>query len=209
MGAFSPTLAGGGRNRRPARWGRRIAGLIATGALLAVAVAILTMILPGSSGSPPETAATAPAETPAPAKAGKHASRPAGLTPAQKRARTAAVGVLRTQGYLPVHLRDYDPHHTLRVLLGYRAGESGGPRRAFFFTDGRLVGTDSFEPSTNLKISTSGNRWVTLSYGVYSPGDSSCCPTNGHTKVRYELSGSAVTPVGGTIPASYLRVATG
>jgi LppP/LprE lipoprotein len=209
MGAFSHTLAGGGRNRGPARWARRIAGLVATGALLAVAVAILTMLLPGSDSAPPETAASAPAATPTPAKADKQASQPAGLTPAQKHARSAAVSELRTQGYLPVRLRDYDPHHTLRVLVGYRAGDVAGPRRAFFFTNGRLVGTDSFEPSSNLKVSASGKRWVTLTYGVYSPGDSSCCPSNGHKQVRYELSGSAVTPVGGTIPASYQRVATG
>lgn len=209
MGAFSPTLAGGGRNRRHVRWARRIAGVLATGALLAVAVAILTMILPGSSSAPPETAVTAPTATPAVSKKQKPAARRAGLTPAQKRARTAAVSAMRAQGYLPVRLRDYDPRHTLRVLLGYRAGEAGGPRRAFFFSGGQLLGTDSVAPSSNLKVAGSGKRWVTLSYGIYSPGDSSCCPSNGHVKVRYELSGSAVTPVGGTIPATYQRVATG
>jgi hypothetical protein len=210
MGAFSPTLAGGGRNRRHHRWPRRIAGVLATGALLAIAVAILTMILPDSSSAPPETAANAPAATPSPAaKKQKAPARPAGLTPAQKRARTAAVGLMRTQGYLPVRLRDYYPHHTLRVLLGYRAGESGGPRRAFFFSGGQLLGTDSTAPSSNLKVVKSGKRWVALSYGIYSPGDSSCCPSNGHVTVRYALSGSAVTPVGGTVPASYQRVATG
>jgi hypothetical protein len=209
MGAFSPTLAGGGRNRRRARWPRRIAGVLATGALLAVAVAILNMVLPDSQGSSPETAVTAPAATTAPAKARAKSSKPKGLTPAQKHARAAAVGALRTQGYTPVHLRDWNPHHALRVLLGVKAGDTGGPRRAFFFAHGRYVGTDSYEPSSNLKVAGSGKRWLTLSYGIYSPGDSSCCPSDGHVKVRYELSGSAVSPVGGTIPASYQRVATG
>jgi hypothetical protein len=208
MGAFSPTLAGGGRNRRHVRWARRIAGVLATGALLAVAVAILTMVLPGSS-APPQTASTAPTATPGAKKQKPAAARPVGLTPAQKRTRSAAVSTMRTQGYLPVRLRDYDPRHTLRVLLGVRAGESGGPRRAFFFSGTQLLGTDSIAPSTGLKVAGSGKRWVTLAYGIFSPGDSSCCPTNGHVKVRYLLSGSAVTPVGGTIPASYQRVATG
>jgi hypothetical protein len=209
MGAFSPTLTGGGHRRRTHRWARRIAGVLATGALLAVAVAILEMILPDSGSTPAPTAAAAPTATPAPARTHKKAPRHTGLTAAQKHARTAAVSALRTQGYLPVRLRDYDPHHTLRVLIGYRAGEAGGPRRAFFFSGGNLLGEDSTAPSSGLKVAGSGKRWVTLSYGLYSPGDSSCCPSNGHTKVRYELSGSSVTPVGGTIPASYLRVATG
>jgi LppP/LprE lipoprotein len=208
MGALSPTLAGGGRNRRRARWPRRIAGLVATAALLAVAVAILTMVLPGSDDASTETAASAPAATPAP-NADKQAPKNSGLTPAQKKTRAAAVSAMRAQGYLPVRLRDYDPHHALRVLVGYRAGEAGGPRRAFFFSGGTLLGTDSLEPSSGLKVAGAGKRWVTLAYGIYSPGDSSCCPSNGHAKVRYELSGSAVTPVGGTIPASYQRVATG
>jgi hypothetical protein len=208
MGAFTPTLAGGGRNRRPARWARRIAGLLATAALLAVAVAILTMVLPGSDGSSSQTAAAPPAATATPAKADTQA-KSTGLTAAQKKVRSAAVSAMRGQGYLPVRLRDWDPKHTLRVLLGYRAGEAGGPRRAFFFHGSTLLGTDSVEPSSGLKVAGSGKRWVTLTYGIYSPGDAACCPSDGHTKVRYELSGSAVTPVGGTVPASYQRVATG
>jgi hypothetical protein len=167
------------------------------------------MVLPGSDDTSPETAASAPAATPTPAKASAQAPKHAGLTAAQKKTRTAAVSAMRTQGYLPVRLRDWDPTHQLRVLLGYRAGESGGPRRAFFFSGSTLLGTDSLEPSSGLKVTDSGKHWVTLAYGVFSPGDSSCCPSNGRTKVRFKLSGSAVTPVGGTIPASYQRVATG
>lgn len=203
-----PSVAGSGRAPRHASWTRRVAGVLATAALLGVAVAILVMILPGSGSSAPESAAVAPAVTPTatPAKT----QQKTGLTAAQKKARKAAVAAMSTQGYVPVRLSDYDPSHELRVLIGRQSGVTGGPRRAFFFAGGSYVGTDSTEPSTGLKVSGSGDKWVTLVYGVYSAGDQPCCPSGGRTKVRYEWSGTAVTPVGGTIPASYQRVvATG
>ena len=201
-----PSVAGPGRRPRHASWTRRVVGVLATVALLGVAGAILVMILPGSGATAPETAAVAPAVTPAPTPKKTHAKK--GLTPAQKKARTAAVAAMSTQGYVPVSLRDYDPSHELRVLIGRRNGDTGGPRRAFFFAGGSYVGTDSTEPSTGLKVSGSGDKWVTLVYGVYSTGDQPCCPSGGRTKVRYEWSGTAVTPVGGTIPGSYQRVVT-
>jgi hypothetical protein len=207
MGAWTPTLAGPGPARRRVRWPRRIAGVLATGGLLAIGVAIAVMILPDSHAAPETSVVTPPAKA---APTHRHAARKqAGLTRAQKRARTAAVAAMRTQGYLPVRLADYDVHHALRVLLGYRAGEAGGPRRAFFFAGGRLLGTDSTAPSTGLKVDASGKRWVTLRYGVYSAGDQTCCPSGGHVQVRYGISGGAVMPIGGTIPASYQRVTTG
>lgn len=201
-----PSVAGPGRAPRHASWMRRIVGVAATAALLGVAVAILVMILPSSDATTPQTAAVAPSVTPAPKT--KKAPAKKGLTPAQKKARKAAVAAMSTQGWVPVRLSDYDPRHELRVLIGHQNGVTGGPRRAFFFAGGNYVGTDSTAPSTGLKVSGSGDKWVTLAYGVYSTGDKPCCPSGGRTKVRYEWSGTAVTPVGGTIPGSYQRVVT-
>jgi LppP/LprE lipoprotein len=205
MGAWIRTAAGHGRMPPHVRWPRRIAGLLATATLLAIGVAIALMVMPssGTTPSPPARPAATPTATPA---AKKHAHK--ALTAAQRRARSAAVAAMRTQGYVPVRLRDWNPRHELRVLLGYRSGDATGPRRAFFFAGGHLVGTDSSLPSSNLTVSGSGGRWVTLSYGVYTPGDHACCPSGGRTKVRYEWSGSAVSPVGGTIPAASERVVT-
>lgn len=181
--------------------------MLGTGALLAVAVAIAVMILP-SSDTEQELTAPVPASTPA-AKAEHQKKHHKQLTAAQKRTRKEAVDYMATQGYVPVRLRDWNPKHELRVLIGYRNGDAGGPRRAFFFSGGEYVGTDSTEPSSGLKIDVSGKRFVTLTYGVYASGDEACCPSGGHEKVRYEWSGTAVTPVGGTIPASWQRVASG
>jgi hypothetical protein len=181
-----------------------VAGVLATAALLAIAVAIAVMIKPSSSGQQPAPTPPPHAGRTKDTHAHKHVRK--SLTAAQRHARAAAVTALRTQGYVPVRLRDWNPRHQLRVLLGHRSGDSTGPRRAFFFAHGHYVGTDSSLPSSNLQVSGSGKRWVTLSYGVYSPGDHACCPSGGRTKVRFEWSGSSVSPVGGTIPSSSQRV---
>jgi hypothetical protein len=209
MGALTPTLSGPGPARRHVRWARRIAGVLATGGLLAVGVAIALMILPDDDTAPPATAVAPPAARQSHTTSRHKAKTHTGLTKAQKHARSAAVSTMRTQGYEPVRLADYDPSHKLRVLLGHRTGDSAGPRRAFFFAGGSLLGTDSPSPSTALKVSDSGTHWVTLSYGVYSTGDQACCPSGGRVKVRYALYHGSVTPVGGTIPSSYQRVTTG
>jgi hypothetical protein len=91
------------------------------------------------------------------------------------------------------------------VLVGYRNGEAGGPRRAFFFAGTRLIGTDSTAGSSSLVVKRSGKRWVALTYGVFAPGAKPCCPVS-TTSVRFEWNGSALTPKG-TIPLG--RLATG
>jgi hypothetical protein len=180
--------------------------MLATAGLLGVAVLMWTMIAPSNdatTGLAPEVpAATA---TPAPKP---HASKPKskpGLTKAQLAARGDAVALMRRQGYLPTRLADYAPKHELRVLVGYRNGDPLGPRRAFFFVGKRYVGNDSIGGSSKLAVRSSGNRSVTLAYGVYAPGAKPCCPAR-TTKVRFEWTGSSLAPQG-TIPPG--RVATG
>jgi hypothetical protein len=202
-----PLAGGHGRMPGRVRWPRRIAGVLATLALFGVALAMALMI---SRQFRSDEAAVVPA-TPsarshaAPRSAKAHRRR--GPTKAQRRAMAAAVASLRTQGYVPLRTRDYDPAHELRVLVGYRNGDPLGPRRAFFFRGGSYVGTDSTLPSSGLKVARSGDTWVTLSYGVYAAGDRACCPSAGRTKVRFSYTAGAVQPVGGTIPSSTQRVA--
>jgi hypothetical protein len=186
--------------------------MLATAALFGVAIAMAAMIVPDSKSG----AGSGLTQTPAVAKPHAKAKSSAGaghkgpvLTAAQKRARTAAVASLRSQGYEPVSLKTFAPRHALRVLIGRRTGDAGGPRRAFFFRSGGLVGTDSPSPSTGLKVSGSGADWVTLSYGVYATGDQPASPSGGRVKVRFEWTGAALAPVGGTIPPTYQRVLSG
>ena len=207
MSAWPPPVHGPGPVH--VRWPRRIAGLLATAALFGVAIAMATMIVPDGDegaeiGVPRAPAAAKPHE-----KAAAHKPKRPALTAAQRKARATAVASLRSQGYEPVRIKDFDPRHALRVLVGYRSGDPQGPRRAFFFRSSGLVGTDSTAPSSALKVTGSGKSWATLSYGIYATGDEACCPSGGRRKVRFAWTGSALAPVGGTIPASWQRVAQG
>jgi hypothetical protein len=221
MGPMASTVRGPQAARRPrrrrpqgrvARWARRIGGMLATGALLGVGVLMWSMVAP-SKDSRRALVPSAPAATPAPgkpsakakARAKAKAKARSGLRAEQLAARTAAVTVLRGLGYLPTREADYDPTHTLRVLVGYRNGDPLGPRRAFFFVGGRYIGNDSTAGSTSLKVGKAADRSVTLAYGVFAPGAKVCCPSS-TTTVRFRWDGSALTPVG-PIPSG--RLATG
>lgn len=187
------------------RWPRRIAAVCATAALLGAGVATAMMIAGARSDERGAVVTVTPSRTPQTTDG----TGRAGLTAAQRRARTAAVETLRSQGYVPVRASQYDPRRPLRVLVGYRSGDPLGPRRAFFFAGGQLLGTDAPTPSTGLRITGSGKRWVTLAYGIYTPGDRPCCPSGGRRKVRFALVDGALRAVGGTVPASWERVAAG
>jgi hypothetical protein len=193
------------------RWPRRVAGVLGTLALFAVAAAMASMFLPDDTAqiSTPEAPAAAAgpkaaakAKGKGKGKAGK-AAKP--LSAKQLAARAAAVTLLRDRGYLPTREKDYDPRHELRVLVGYRNGDPLGPRRAFFFVGDRFIGHDSLAASSSVKVAKSGNRSVTLAYGVFAPGAEACCPAS-TSKVTFKWSGTALTPQG-IIPAG--RIATG
>jgi LppP/LprE lipoprotein len=210
MGAMASTAVRRPHRRPPrrTRWARRIGGMLGTAGLLGVAVLMGTWIAPSPDHS---DAVLAPAPAPVAkakphtkgAKAKAKAKGAPKLTAKQLAARTAAVTVLRNQGYLPTREADFNPRHQLRVLIGYRNGDPLSPRRAFFFAGDRMIGNDSSSGSSTLKLAKSGNRWVTLAYGVYAPGGKEPVST---TKIRFDWNGTALTPAG-TIPPS--RIASG
>lgn len=115
-------------------------------------------------------------------------SAPAFTQPeSEDHALASAVATVRSQGYTPNDTAEYDPQQTLRVLTATRTGAGGGyQQRAFFFVDGRYIGTDSSQPSGSVKIASQSETSVTLSYGLYASGDSLCCPSSQAT-VRFEL----------------------
>jgi LppP/LprE lipoprotein len=174
-----------------------VAGLLGTAALLGTGAAIAVMVLPTSgdeTGVP-----SAPAATPTPEPAAAKKPR---LTRAQRRARRAAVAVLALQGFEPVRLADYDARDELRVLLGLPATNDAGPRRAFFFVGRRFIGHDSDAASANLRVVRTGDRSVTLRYGLFEPGDRRCCPSGGYGRVRFRWNGEALVPAGEIPPPS-------
>ncbi len=105
----------------------------------------------------------------------------------QDHALTAAVATVESQGYTPIDTAEYQPQHTLRVLTAAKTGTGGRyQQRAFFFVDGHYIGTDSSQPSGSLKVASQSETSVTLTYGLYSSGESPCCPGSQAT-VRFEL----------------------
>ncbi len=105
-----------------------------------------------------------------------------------EKALSAAIATVERQGYTPNDTSQYHPSQTLRVLTGTGAGSSGRyDQRAFFFVDGRYIGTDASQPSAALKIVSEGETTVTLGYGMYRPHDSPCCPSGGEQTVRFQL----------------------
>jgi hypothetical protein len=198
------------RNRLPkrraaARWTRRIAGIVATGALIGVGYVSYDMIRP-DGGDAVVAATPTPTATPKakkPSRKHKPATKHKGLTKAQKAARADAVATLREQGFTTLKESDYDPKATLRVLIGRPVGDAGGGHTAFFFTRDGLVGKDAQSPSTELKVAKQGKATITLTYGVYRAGDPAGQPSSSK-KVRFRLVDGALAPQD-TVPTAEER----
>ena len=189
--------AAGVHHRLPPRrrgirlWFMRFLGLLATATLLGVgAFAAATAIPDGSDDS--ALLDTAPAATPDPAAKGADDAKPRKpkYTRAERRARAAAVGVLRDNGYRPVKLADYKPDNALRVLIG----RGDGGQRAFFFAGGTYIGNDAADDSHRIRVLRAGNRSVSLSYALFREGDKPCCPKGGTARVLFRWDGEALAP---------------
>jgi hypothetical protein len=109
----------------------------------------------------------------------------------------AAVAVVRARGYTPSETSQYRSDQTLRVLVGTRTGSSDGyGQQAFFFVDGRYLGTDTSRPSTTVKVVSQGDTEVALSYPVYKAGDSLGKPSGGEKTVHFQLNNGRLVPLG-------------
>lgn len=159
----------------------------------------------GSTSSPQPIAASAPTtstatsgQTPAsPATSGgtkasttHTATEPAFTSqPSSSEASSSAAAIVRAHGFTPVNTSDYHPSQTLRVLVGTRTGSGDGYiQSAFFFVDGRYIGTDSSAPSAALKVVSQSDTEVTLAYTLYRPADALCCARGGEAHVRFQLN---------------------
>jgi hypothetical protein len=185
---------------------------LATAVLLGVGFASAQMILPDTGENGSAALEEAPAATTTKASktkksdSKKKASKPKGLTKAQKAARAAAVKQVRSQGFTTLSAADYNPKATLRVLIGRPVGDAGGGYQAFFFAKDAYLGKDALSPSTYLRVSKKGTNksTVTLTYGVYAPGDPTGEPS-GRKRVRFQLEGQAIHALD-TIPLQTARL---
>jgi LppP/LprE lipoprotein len=134
------------------------------------------------------TPATSTRTAPAPAFTEKGGTTAAGLP--------GALAVVRAHGYVADDPSDYHPNQTLRVLIGTGARSNDGyDKQAFFFVDGRYIGTDSSLPSAQVSVVSQSDTEVTLAYQLYRSSDPLCCPGGGQAKVRFQLNNGTLTPL--------------
>jgi hypothetical protein len=164
-----------------------------------------------ASGAPPETQAqqstkattpTTTAKSPATSQGtstGTTRSAP-GPAFAQEKAQGAgaaeAVALVRAKGYTPTDPSQYHSNQTLRVLVARKSNSGDGyAQQAFFFVNGRYIGTDTREPSATLRVVSQGDTEVALGYPLYRRNDPLCCPGGGQATVRFQLNNGRLMPV--------------
>jgi LppP/LprE lipoprotein len=114
----------------------------------------------------------------------------------------SAVASVRARGYTPGNTAEYHADQTLRVLVGTRTGSGDGyGQQAFFFLDGRYLGTDTKEPSAKLSVVSQNDTEVAISYPLYRNGDPLCCPGAGSRVVHFALNDGKLTALD-PIPAA-------
>lgn len=127
------------------------------------------------------------------------------FTESQTRAEgpAAAAAVVRANGYTPHDVSEYHANQTLRVLVATRTGSGDGyGQRAFFFLDGRYLGTDTKEPSAQLKVVSQSDTEIAIAYPLYRSSDPLCCPGGGQRTVHFALNNGKLTALDPIPPAS-------
>jgi hypothetical protein len=159
-----------------------------------------------SAGPTTSTAASASATTSTSGAATRTASAPAFTSQSASAgtgAATAAAAVVRAHGYTPNDTSQYHGDQTLGVLVGTHTGSGDGyGQQAFFFVNGRYIGTDSAQPSATLRVVEQKDTRVTLAYPLYRSHDALCCPSGGEARVTFELDNGRLTPQQAIPPAS-------
>jgi LppP/LprE lipoprotein len=106
----------------------------------------------------------------------------------------AAAALVRAKGYTPNDSSEYHSNQALRVLLATRSGSGDGyGQQAFFFVNGRYIGTDTKQPSAKLRVLSQGDTEVTLGYPLYRKNDALCCPGGGQATVHFQLNNGKLT----------------
>jgi hypothetical protein len=114
-----------------------------------------------------------------------------------------AVAVVKAHGYTPDDTASYHHNQTLQVLVATRTGSADGyAQQAFFFIDGRYLGTDTSTPSAGIKLVSQGDTEATLAYRLYRPGDPLCCARGGEAMVRFALNNGRLVPLDPIPPAN-------
>lgn len=115
---------------------------------------------------------------------------------------SAAAAVVRGRGFTPNETSQYHSDQALRVLVGTRTGSGDGyGQQAFFFVNGRYIGTDTKQPSATLKVTGQSDTEVTLAYPLYRRSDPLSSPSGGEARVTFQLNNGKLVPLGKIPPA--------
>lgn len=115
---------------------------------------------------------------------------------------SAATAALNSRGYTPNDTSEYHPQQTLQVLVGTRTGSGDGyGQQAFFFLEGRYLGTDTKEPSAKLKVVSQSDTEVAIAYPLYRSGDPLCCAGGGQHIVHFQLDNGKLAAMDPIPPA--------
>jgi hypothetical protein len=107
-----------------------------------------------------------------------------------------AAAFVRSKGFTPNDTSQYHSNQALRVLVARRTASGDGyAQQAFFFVNGRYIGTDTREPSATLRVASQGDTEVALAYPLYRKNDPLCCPGGGQATVRFQLNNGRLTPL--------------
>jgi hypothetical protein len=110
---------------------------------------------------------------------------------------------VRAHGYTPNDTSQYHSDQALRVLVGTRPGSADGyGQQAFFFVNGRYLGTDTKLPSATVKVLGQADTEVTLGYQLYRKGDALANPSGGEARVTFQLNNGKLVALQKIPPAA-------
>jgi len=173
-----------------------------------------TSTAPPATTTSSTTTATSSATTPAPTSTAGGTAAPSATTrtapepaftqqEAHAEGLSEAVAAVKALGYTAGETSQYHSGQTLRVLVGTRTGSGDGyGEQAFFFVNGRYIGTDTKEPSATVKVLSQSDTEVTLAYPLYRPNDPLSSPSGGQATVRFQLDNGKLTALGVIPPAN-------
>jgi LppP/LprE lipoprotein len=180
----------------------QVAVLVVAAILAGAGVGALVVTLTGSAGDSTTTRILTTTVSPS-TSGGAAGTTTATAPPAANPPVAEAVADVKAKGYAVADTGTYDPEQRLSVLIGVLKGSADGTaQKAFFFADGRLIGTDTADVSANVQVATQSADEIGLRYSLYKGKDPQCCPTDGAVIVDYSWDGTSLKPLQAIPPSS-------
>lgn len=118
--------------------------------------------------------------------------------PATPNTLDADLEYIRNAGYtvFDPNNMDYGPSNPFNVLIGTCTGSADGYcQKAFFFYNGKFIGTDSPDQSIGIQVKWSTDEIIALQYILYNKDDSLSSPMGGAAIVRFKYDGKTLNPL--------------